>query len=95
MFDTDIDQNREHTGSFMYLSIPCFWIREVWLAAHAKHWQLLEATIESAYRSIGGYEETIRLDIWYSYSFDGQFYSGRLVRDTGVCSRKVNEALMR
>lgn len=83
LFETDIDDTKEHTGSFLYLSIPYYWLRELKLAFQAKQWQLLEATIESAHRSLGGYQQTIRLEIWYSYSFNGQSYSDHLIRDTG------------
>jgi hypothetical protein len=94
MFETDIDDPGEHTGSFLYLSIPYFWIRELWFAAQAKHWQLIEATIESAHRSLGGYKETIRLEIWYSYTFDAQSYSGKVIRDVGF-SWGISAALER
>ena len=82
MFETDIDEGRDHTGSFLYLSIPLYWYRELLLSHRAKHWQLMEARIESASRSVGGYQETIRLEVRYSYTFNGDWYSGYLVRDT-------------
>lgn len=83
MFETDIGEWKEHTGSFFYLSIPLYWYRELILSRKAKHWQLMEATIESARRSLGGYRETVRLEVRYSYSLNGEWYSGYLVRDMG------------
>ena len=94
LFETDVGDTGEHTGSFLYLSIPYYWVRELWLASRARHWQLMEATVESARRSLGGYKETIRLEIWYSYHFNEQQYSGRLVRDLGF-TWGVSAALQR
>lgn len=94
MFETDVGDTGEHTGSFFYLSIPYYWVRELLLSFQAKKWQLVEATVESAHRSLGGRNETIRLEVWYSYSFNGQAYSGRLVRDAGF-SWGIQTALAR
>lgn len=93
MFETDIGETGEHTGSFLYFSIPYYWVREAWLASHTKGWQLILATVESAHRSRGGYKETIRLEVLYSYAFGGQSYTGRVIRDTAFCSGKVDAAL--
>ncbi|HET9741344.1 MAG TPA: DUF3592 domain-containing protein [Terriglobales bacterium] len=95
MFETDIDGTAEHTGSLFYLSVPCFWLRELWLAHAARQWQVIEATIESSHRSLGGSRETIRLEVWYSYHFQGQYYSGRLVRDSCFSYGSVNRAIAR
>jgi len=53
----------------------------------------VQATIESAQRSQGGYKETVRLDVVYSYAFSGQWYSGRMVRDTCFSIGAVNAAI--
>jgi Protein of unknown function (DUF3592) len=90
MFETDLEGGREHTGSFMYLSIPYYWLREVVQSLRAGRWNSAIATVESTYRSKGGYEETIRAELWYSYEFEGQHFSGRIVRDCGFNSGAVN-----
>jgi hypothetical protein len=93
VFETDIDEQREHTGSFMYMSIPYFAVREYWLAWRSKDWMSVPATVESTHRSRGGYKETIRGELWYSYALDGEEYSGHVVRDCGFSPGKI-KALM-
>lgn len=89
MFE-QIGEQQEHTGSFMYLSIPYFAAREYWLSRRAKRWPSARATVESTYRSRGGYRQTIRGELWYSYSVNGQEYSGRVARDCGFSPGKIN-----
>src|SRR6185312_13692246 len=81
--ERDIGEEREHTGGFMYLSIPYFAVREYWLSWRSKRWLSLRATVESTHRSRGGYKETIRGELWYSYTLNGEQHSGRVVRDCG------------
>jgi uncharacterized protein DUF3592 len=95
MFETDIGDTQEHTGSFLYFSIPWYWWRELVLKHRAKDWQLVEGTIESAVRSLGGYRETVRVEIWYSYTFDGHWYSGRTIRDTCFNFGAIRAAMAR
>lgn len=74
----------------MYLSIPYFAAREYWLSLRSKQWPSVPASVESTHRSRGGYKETIRGELWYSYSLNGEEYSGRVVRDCGFSPEKVN-----
>lgn len=74
----------------MYLSIPYYWLSEVIRSLRAEHWNSAIATVESTHRSRGGYEETSRAELWYSYEFEGQHFSGRIVRDCGFNSGAVN-----
>jgi uncharacterized protein DUF3592 len=90
LFETDIGEEREHTGSFMYLSIPYFALREYWLSRRSKQWLSVSATVESAHRSRGGYRETIRGELWYSYSLYGEEHSGRVVRDSAFSAGKID-----
>jgi hypothetical protein len=39
------------------------------------------------------YEETIRVELWYSYSLNGEAYSGRVVRDCGFSTGKINSLI--
>jgi hypothetical protein len=75
------DSNNEHSGSFMYWSIPLYWLRELRLSKKARHWVLAEGEVLSAYRTKGGYRETIHAELSYSYTFNGGYYSGCTVRD--------------
>jgi hypothetical protein len=84
LFETDLEQE-EHTSSFLYLSIPRFAIREYRLKKKVRDWTAITGTVESAHRSVGGYRETIRGELWYSYAFAGEQYSGHVIRDSG-CS---------
>jgi uncharacterized protein DUF3592 len=90
MFETDLEGGREHTGSFMYLSVPYYWLREFIQSRRAACWSSAIATVESTSRSAGGYKETIRAELWYSYEFEGQHFSGRIVRDCGFNGGAVN-----
>jgi hypothetical protein len=81
MFENNIDG----TGGPpipLYLSLPWFWLKETRLSSLKSTGIPIQATIESSERSEGGYRKTITLQVWYSYSFEGQSYSGQLVRDT-------------
>ncbi len=82
MFETDIGEDREHSGSFLYLSIPRFALREALLSIRARNWTRVNAVIQSSHRTLGGYKETIRVEVWYGYQLDGKHYAGHLVRDT-------------
>ena len=90
MFETDIGEQQEHTGSFMYLSIPLLAAREFLLSLRSRRWLSVPAIVESTHRSRGGYRETIRGELWYSYSLNGEQHSGRIVRDCGFSFRKIN-----
>lgn len=81
MFETDIGEDREHSASFLYLSVPRFALRELWLSIRARHWMDVEATIQSSTRTKGGTRETIRVDVWYGYKYDERHYAGHLIRD--------------
>jgi hypothetical protein len=80
--EIELDRSREHSGSFFYWSIPLYWIREMRLVRKAVGWVPVEATVESAHRTKGGYKQTIRAEMYYQYSFRGELFSGHVIRDT-------------
>jgi hypothetical protein len=84
MFDSDIGEDHEHSGSFAYISVPLYALRELWLSIRSRNWVPAHATIESCKRTRGGYQETIRVDVWYSYKVNGDYCTGRLIRDRGL-----------
>jgi hypothetical protein len=84
MFDTDIGEDRQHSSSFAYISIPLYALRELWLSLRSREWVPVEATIQSCSRTVGGYRETIRVEVWYGYKVNGEHYAGHLIRDRGV-----------
>ena len=81
MFDTGIGDEREHSSSFLYLSVPLYALREILFAIRARDWTRVNATIQESRRTLGGCRETIRVEIWYGYRIDGRHYAGRLIRD--------------
>jgi len=83
MFETGIGEDHEHSGSFCYISIPLYALREFWLSVRSKNWVSKEAVIQSCRRTLGGYKETIRVEVWYGYEVNGMHYAGRLIRDRG------------
>jgi hypothetical protein len=82
MFESVTEQNdNDHSGSFMYWSVPYYWLRELRLSRKARSWAGAEGIVTSAHRTKGGYRETIRAELIYSYTFRGGYYAGRTVRD--------------
>ncbi|MDR3724579.1 MAG: DUF3592 domain-containing protein [Terracidiphilus sp.] len=82
MFDTgnSVEEN-DHSGSFMYWSIPYCWFKELRLSSKAKEWVLAQGEVTYAHRTAGGYRETIRAELAYSYTFNGEYFSGQTVRE--------------
>ena len=92
MFETVEDQTRtssDHSGSFMYWSIPFYWLRERRLSKKSIHWIPSAGVVESSHRTKGGYKQTIRAEMWYSYSFGGKNYRRHAIRD---CCWALNSA---
>lgn len=81
MFETGIGDDREHSGSFAYISVPFYALRELWISIRSRSWLPVKATIQSCNRTVGGYKETIRVEIWYRYKVNESHYSGHLIRD--------------
>jgi hypothetical protein len=81
LFETGIGDNREHSGSFLYFSVPWFALREMRLSLRARSWSQVSATIQDCHRTLGGARETIRVEIWYGYQVEGRHYVGHLIRD--------------
>ena len=92
MFETDIgtEKEPEHSGSFMYWSVPYYWLKEWRLSKAASQWVPTTAIVESAYRTKGGYKETIRAELRYSYQFNQQHYAGEVVRECVFDSAAAN-----
>jgi len=82
VFETDIGEDHDHSSSFAYISIPQYALRELWLSRRSKNWVPAEATIESSHRTVGGYKETIRVEVWYGFTVNDRHYAGHLIRDT-------------
>lgn len=91
MFDTDVGLDNDHSSSFAYISIPRYALRELWLAARSRSWVPVEAIVQSCHRTLGGYRETIRVEVWYGYKMNEAHYAGRLIRDTGFYLGKVRK----
>ena len=89
MFDTDVDVDREHSGSFLYLSVPWYAARELWLQSRAHSWVRVDATIQESHRTKGGTRETIRAEAWYGYKLGEKHYVGHLIRDGVFGSQRV------
>lgn len=86
MFEGLQDQIRatdDRSGSFLYWSIPYYWLRERHLAKKSVSWIPTNAVVNLAHRTNGGYGGTMRAELRYSYSFGGETYEGRVIRDTG------------
>jgi hypothetical protein len=63
------------------LSVPFWWLRELWLRHKTKNGVALEATIESTQRTGARWRSASRAELVYRYEFEGQKYSGRIIRD--------------
>lgn len=89
MFETDIGNNNERSGSFLYFSVLGYWIREVRLSRKAKNWTSTDAVVESTHRTTGGYRQTIQAELRYTYLFAGSHYYGNIIRE---CVFNINAA---
>lgn len=88
--EDQIQRSNDHSGSFVYWSIPYYWLREEWLAKKSVNWISAIGTVESAHRTKGGYQQTIRAEFWYSYPFNGEFYRGHVIRDCVFAPSSAN-----
>jgi hypothetical protein len=84
MFETGIGEDRAHSGSFDYISVPLYALRELALSLRSRNWTSTNATIQSCSRTLGGYQQRFRVEVWYSYEFDGKYFAGHLIRDRAL-----------
>ena len=85
-----IQRTSDHSGSFMYWSIPCYWLRERRLSKRSVQWVSQQGIVESSHRTKGRYQETIRAELRYSYSFEGENYTGHVIRDCCFAPSSAN-----
>ena len=91
MFESDIGEDREHSGSFVFYFCTRFTPYGSCGSQHDPEIRVpVKATIQSCNHTVGGYQETIRVEIWYSYRLNESDYAGRLIRDRVLAGvRKV------
>ena len=63
------------------LSVPFWWLRELWLQRKTRNGISIEATITLARRTAYRRKSAARAELIYSYEFQGKQYDGRVVRD--------------
>jgi hypothetical protein len=78
-------------NSYLGFSIPCFWLRELWLRFQSRHGISVEAEVESTRQTRQPVRSSARAELRYSYTHEGQGYSGRAVRDF-VFSKRAADA---
>ena len=81
MFETAEDHQIYSAFGILYMSVPYYALREWWLMVRSRHWQRVQGTIESGFRTQGGSRSWVQLEIWYSYWLNGNAYSGSVRRD--------------
>ncbi len=67
--------------TYLNLSVPFWWLRELRLRSKTNGGRPVEATVTKAQRTRSGMLGTARAELLYSYEFQGQQYTGRVVRD--------------
>jgi len=67
--------------TYLNISVPFWWLRELWLRGKTNGGRPVEATVIKAQRTRSGLLGTARTELLYSYEFQGQQYTGRVVRD--------------
>jgi hypothetical protein len=67
--------------TFLNFSVLVWWLRELWLRHRTRDGIQVSATIESTQRTRSSAGGAARAEIVYSYEFQGQQFSGRVVRD--------------
>jgi len=68
--------------TYLNLSVPALWMRELWLRYKTRNGSTTDAKIETVQRTTFGFwGGAARAELQYSYEFQGRQYSGRVVRD--------------
>jgi hypothetical protein len=67
--------------TFINISVPYWWLREIWLRICCRHGAPQSAKVESTRRTEMGYRSGARAELRYTYELEGRRYSGRTVRD--------------
>ena len=69
-------------NTYINLSVPALWMRELWLRHKTEGGFSADAKIEMVQRTrFGFWGGAARAELHYSYEFQGRQYSGRVVRD--------------
>ncbi len=76
--------------TYLNFSVPALWVREQWLRHKTKGGFAAEGTIESVQRTRSQWGRAARATLIYRYEFQGQPYSGRVVRDFSFDSAKAD-----
>ena len=67
--------------TYLNITVLLFWLRELWLRYRTKQGVPVDARVESICRTQSGYKSAARVELHFSYEFQGHRYSGRVVRD--------------
>ncbi len=67
--------------TWLNLTVPFWWLRELWLRYKTRNGLPIDATVESTKRTGSRYRMAARAELRYSYEFQGRSYLGRAVRD--------------
>ena len=76
--------------TYLNLSVPAFWVREQWLRYKTMGGIAVEGVIGSVQRTRSRRGGAARAELSYLYEFQGQQYSGRVVRDFSFDSAKAD-----
>lgn len=79
-------------NSYMGFSVPWFWLRELWLRFKTRQGVSVKAEVESTRQTRQRVRSSARAELRYTYTHEGQQYSGRAVRDF-VFSKRAADAL--
>jgi hypothetical protein len=67
--------------SYLGLTVPILWLRELWLRCRTRKGVDVDATIQSAQRTRKGFGSVARAELVYAYEIQSRQYLGRVVRD--------------
>ncbi len=67
--------------TYLNLSVPFWWLRELWLRHRTDKGLSIEGIVQMAQRTRSSFGQAARAQLLYSYEFQGRQYSGRVVRD--------------
>ena len=78
--------------TYLNLSVPALWVREQWLRHKTARGATVGGTIESVQRTRSALRgrRAARAELIYRYEFQGQQYSGRVLRDFSFDSAKAD-----
>src|ERR1017187_5181821 len=77
-------------NTYLNLTVPVLWVRELWLRHKTRGGISIDAEVEMVQRTRSRLGGAARAELDYSYEYEGQQHSGRVVRDFNFDSAEAD-----